>query len=154
VEIDESQIGKRKNNVSCIPNHKIIFGGICRENREVFMKLVENKTCAVLGREIISNIKSGATIFTDQWSSYMSFFSNQNLYKHNFVNHRLNFVDPEDGTHTQTIESLWSEFKRLKRRLCYSKQRLIHLYTSEFLIRRKFKNVANIIVHFNYLNIY
>ncbi|KCZ81580.1 hypothetical protein H312_01035 [Anncaliia algerae PRA339] len=41
VEIDESQMEKRKNNVGCIPNHKIIFGGICRENKEIFMKIIE-----------------------------------------------------------------------------------------------------------------
>ncbi|KCZ81114.1 hypothetical protein H312_01480 [Anncaliia algerae PRA339] len=140
VEIDESQVGRRKNNVGRLPGHKIIFGGICRENKEFFMKIVENKSREVLGREIIAHILPGTTIFTDQWTSYMSFFSNLSIFYHNFVNHKLNFVDPIDGTHTQTIESLWSEFKRFKRKYGYSKQRLLNIYITEFKIRKRFKN--------------
>ncbi|KCZ81465.1 hypothetical protein H312_01138 [Anncaliia algerae PRA339] len=90
------------------------------------MKIVENKSRNILGREIIANVNPGTKIFTDQWPSYISFFGDQNIYSHNFVNHSLNFVDPVDGTHTQTIESLWSEFKRFKRKYGYSKQRLIY----------------------------
>ncbi|OQS53353.1 hypothetical protein EHP00_2075, partial [Ecytonucleospora hepatopenaei] len=128
VEIDESQVGKRKNNVGRLRNHKIIFGGICRENKDIFMEIVDDKSRDTLGREIISNIQPGTTVLTDKWSSYMSFFSNQDIYCHNFVNHSTNFVDPIDGTHTQTIESLWSAFKKLKRKHGYSRQNLLHLY--------------------------
>lgn len=138
VEIDEMHIGRRKNNKGRIGNQKIVFGGVCRETKEIFMKIVNSKTVNDLGREILSNILPLSTIHSDQWSAYLSFFRNNYLYHHRYVNHKYNFINPVDGTHTQSIESLWAEFKRFKRRKCYSKQTKIIYYLSEFKMRRRF----------------
>ncbi|KCZ80942.1 hypothetical protein H312_01660 [Anncaliia algerae PRA339] len=75
------------------------------------MKIIEIKSSETLGKEAINHVLPYTSVFTDEWTSYMSFFSNQNIFYHNNVNHKLDFVDPIDDTHTQTIESLWSEFK-------------------------------------------
>ena len=34
------------------------------------------------------------------------------LFIHRMVNHSENFLNPQDGTHTQDIQSLWSKFKK------------------------------------------
>ena len=46
-----------------------IFGGICRETREVFMVAVPNRTADVLG-VIREKIRAGSTIMSDCWSAY------------------------------------------------------------------------------------
>ena len=33
-------------------------------------------------------------------------------FTHRMVNHSENFINPQDGTHTQAIKSLWSKFKK------------------------------------------
>ena len=37
-------------------------------------------------------------------------------YQHSTVNHKENFVDPKTKTHTQHIERMWREVKRVNRR--------------------------------------
>ena len=34
------------------------------------------------------------------------------MLNHNTVNHSENFINPQGGTHTQAIVSLWSKFKK------------------------------------------
>ncbi|KCZ74214.1 hypothetical protein H311_04822 [Anncaliia algerae PRA109] len=64
------------------------------------MDTVDDKLKDALEREITSNIQLGRTVLTDQWSSYMTFFSNQLTYCHKFMNHSKNYVDTIEGTHT------------------------------------------------------
>ncbi|KCZ77372.1 hypothetical protein H311_01616 [Anncaliia algerae PRA109] len=140
VEVDESFLGKRKYNVGRIQNQKIILGGICRSTKQRFMQIIEKRTKNIIGKAIEDNIQDGTIIYTDQWSSYLYYFMNNQKYKHNFVNHKYNFVDPLDGTHTQNIESMWSSFKKFKRRKQYFKQNKLDLYISEYLIRNIYKD--------------
>jgi len=44
VEIDESFIGKRKNNVGRVNRQKIIFGAICRETKDFRMIIIERRS--------------------------------------------------------------------------------------------------------------
>ncbi|KAI5151605.1 hypothetical protein ENBRE01_2253 [Enteropsectra breve] len=104
------------------------------------MIIVSDKSKEKLEAKILRNIEYYSDVVSDQWSAYMSWFNDTVLYDHNSVNHRYNFIDPNDGAHTQNIESLWSEFKRLKNRLGYSKKHLLELYISEFTLRRSFKD--------------
>ena len=48
-----------------------IFGGICRETREVFMVAVPNRTADVLLGVIREKIRAGSTIMLDCWSAYI-----------------------------------------------------------------------------------
>ncbi|KCZ81597.1 hypothetical protein H312_00921 [Anncaliia algerae PRA339] len=139
VEVDESFVGKRKYNIGRINNQKIILGGICRNSKRFFMKIISSRNKKTIGEAIESHINPGTTIFTDQWSSYLYFFKENTHYTHNFVNHKLYFVDPIDKTHTQNIESLWSRFKKFKRRKQYLKQKKLHLYIAEFSLRKKYE---------------
>ena len=48
---------------------------------------------------------------TDQWKGYHRVNSSM-CFTHKTVNHSENFINPQDETHTQAIESLWGKFKR------------------------------------------
>ncbi|KAI4293460.1 hypothetical protein PAPHI01_2734, partial [Pancytospora philotis] len=53
-----------------------------------------------------------SVVHTDKYATYLSFFSHTDEYEHGTVNHKLHFVDPETGIHTQHIENLWGQFKK------------------------------------------
>jgi len=137
VEIDECFIGKRKNNVGRINRQKIIFGAISRETRDFRMIIVERRTKAALGDAIQQLVAQGSTVYSDSFSSYFAFFNENFNYSHQAVNHRYNFVNPADGTHTQNIENLWCRFKKFKRRKEYSKVKLLEGYMVEFSMRKR-----------------
>ena len=138
VEIDESFIGKRKNNRGRIGNQKIIFGGIYRDDKKFDMRIVANRTRNELGNAITDMIVPGSDVYSDMLRSYAAFFNDSDQYNsHHTVNHTYNFVNPEDGTHTQNIESLWSSFKRFRRRKSYSKIGLLQDYIAEFKFRER-----------------
>ncbi|KAJ8930186.1 hypothetical protein NQ314_017050 [Rhamnusium bicolor] len=83
VEIDETKIGKRKYNKGRYLEGQWVFGGIERGSRKFFLMTVGVHT--TLGEK---------------------------QYKHLTVNHSVNFVDPDTGTHTQNIERLWVELSQ------------------------------------------
>ena len=56
-------------------------------------------------------------------------------YTHNTVNHSQNFVDPHTGAHTQSVESMWSQAKRMMRE---EKVMLFETYLPEFMWRKEF----------------
>ena len=53
-------------------------------------------------------------------------------YRHNWVNHSVGFVDPDDNTiHTNNIENKWSQLRKfVKRNLC---ENYINIYLNNFL---------------------
>ncbi|KAJ8968244.1 hypothetical protein NQ314_002391 [Rhamnusium bicolor] len=63
---------------------------------------VEDRSAGTLVDIIKNEIAPGTTIFSDCWRAYDSLGENQ--YKHLTVNHSVNFVDLDTGTHTQNIE--------------------------------------------------
>ncbi|GAA56628.1 hypothetical protein CLF_111264 [Clonorchis sinensis] len=62
VEIDKTLISRRK-------NHAGIFGGICRETKEMFMYAVPDRTAATLVETIQACIAPGSIILSDMWAS-------------------------------------------------------------------------------------
>ena len=110
VEIDESKFGKRKNNKWRIVDGQWIFGGICRETREMFLVIVPKRDKETLLPIIKSRIRQGTTIISDGWSSYRT-LKNEG-FTHLVINNSQNFVDPNTGAHTQNIKNLWWQIKR------------------------------------------
>jgi hypothetical protein len=68
------------------------------------------RTRAVLLPIIQKWIRAGTTIISDCWRAY-DVLSDVG-YQHLRVNHSLNFVDPDSGAHTNSIEATWNHAKR------------------------------------------
>ena len=143
VEIDESQMTKRKNNVGRVTNEQWVFGGICRETRERFVVPVHDRTAETLLPIIQTFIVEGTNINSDSWRSYTKIDQLDSNYTHNVVNHHQNFVDPQTGTHTQTVERMWREVKRVKRRSEGIHNSDVDFHLAEYLWRCHFK-VSNL----------
>jgi hypothetical protein len=125
IEIDESLIGKQKNHVSRLPPGTWVFGMYNRNTKELRMIRCPGNKCdsATLIPLITGNIKKGSKIISDRWGVY---YDNHNKisklvslilddeeleYDHDTVNHKENFVDPDTGANTQTIECYWRHLK-------------------------------------------
>lgn len=142
VEINESCFSRRKANVGRIYPKQWVFGGICRETRECFIYFVPDRTSATLLECIRCCIRPGTTIISDCWASYQGLEEKlpELRYRHLTVNHSENFVDPNTGAYTQTIESLWARAKSRNRKECGTRRTLIDSYLCEFLWRQRNKD--------------
>lgn len=80
-------------------------------------------------------------IISDKFSSYVSANEQHTLetnaalkkmlYKHSWVNHSKNFVDPDTGAHTNSIEGCWEAKLKSKIKVCCMMS--IYVY-SKFII--------------------
>ena len=60
-------------------------------------------------------ILPGSIIHTDGWKAYNNIPTLSGGYTHMVVNHSKNFVNPLTGAHTQNVERMWREVKRIRR---------------------------------------
>ncbi|XP_053667876.1 uncharacterized protein LOC128718240 [Anopheles marshallii] len=140
VEIDESVVTKRKYNRGRFAegNQVWLVGGICRETREVFLELVQQRDAGTLHGIIVQHVAPGTTLVTDGWRAYNGI--EQYGYVHVAVNHSENFVDPDDGfVHTQNIENLWRWVKPFLRSKGTNRGALI-AYLREYQMKRRNQN--------------
>ena len=99
VQIDESLICKRKNNVGRLLRNQQtwILGGV-DSNGNVFMEQTSIRSAEVLDNIISRNVLPGSNIVTDGWLGYNNIF-NINGYDHQKFIHEREFVNNE-GYHT------------------------------------------------------
>jgi transposase-like protein len=110
VEIDESKFGKRKYNHGRIIDGVWILGGIERtDEKKSFLKVVQDRTAETLHDIISRHVAPGSIVYTDLWRGYIG-ITEMNII-HRTVNHSQNFVDPNTGVHTNTIEGYWNGLK-------------------------------------------
>ena len=109
IEIDESKFGRRKYNKGHHVDGQWVFGGIERETGRVFFSAVEKRDTPTLLKVIKEWVLPGTTIISDCWKAYNCL--NDEGFEHMTVNHSVNFVDPETGAHTNSIESTWRHLK-------------------------------------------
>ena len=134
VEIDETQMAKRKSNAGRILPEILVVGGICRETDECFAYVVEDRTATTLEELIMENVRKGTTIHTDSWKGY--YHVGEKGFTHKTVNHSKNFVNPEDGTHTQKIERFWRGLKDTRKRYQGLPAAEIQSHIDEYLWRK------------------
>ena len=111
-----------------------IFGGICREDNQVFAVVVPDRTWETLFNEIIKHVAPGTRIYSDSWRAYRGIDKFE--YEHFTVDHSKNFVDPQTKCHTQHIERLWKELKKPMKRYEGTRKENVKRYLGEFLWRR------------------
>ena len=143
VEIDESMFcGRRKYNRGQIRNQIWVFGAVeSHDKSKCFLVPVLRRNRATLLPIIRRWIKPGTTIISDFWGAYNCL--QYQGFQHLRVNHQYNFVDPDTGAHTNTIEGTWSHAKRILPRTGTSSE-LLGSYLIEFMYRREyFNNLPN-----------
>ena len=138
VEIDESKFFKRKYNVGRLSRtlkDGWVFGGICRETKDIFMVRVPNRNRKTLYKIIKKHIRPGTRIISDEWKAYATL--EDEGYEHDTICHKRQFVDPQDPSiHTQNIEIQW-RYAKAKFPKCSTSKPLRDGYLQEFLYRRK-----------------
>lgn len=135
VEIDESKFGKRKYHRGRRVDGVWVFGGIERDTKHCFFQCVADRTADTLIEIIKDNILPGTTIISDCWKAYCSL--NKEGFKHLTVNHSVNFVDPDTGAHTNTIESTWRALKKSLPKHGTTKN-LYDTYFAQYCVRKQF----------------
>ena len=140
VEIDESKFGKTKYHRGRFVEGQWVFGGICRETREVFLvALPDNKRDRdTLEPIILQYIKAGSTIISDCWKVYHHLGAAG--FNHLSVNHSYHFVDPETGAHTNNVENLWWQIKRQLSET-YTRHANLSMHLCEYMWRLAHNNV-------------
>ncbi|KAF7702633.1 hypothetical protein CDIK_0523 [Cucumispora dikerogammari] len=110
VQIDETQMTRRKNNVGRIQDPIWLFGGIDCTSKKSFLFQVINKSAASLMLIILQNIRPGTTIVSDCWAAYNTI--SQHNYNHLTVNHPLYIVDPVTRSNTNRVENMEMRAKK------------------------------------------
>ena len=73
------------------------------------MEIVARKNKATLLYTTRRTCLPGTIIYSNQWAEYGDITGLG--FQHYTVNHSLNFVNPDNGVHTQHIESYWNKNK-------------------------------------------
>jgi hypothetical protein len=83
------------------------MGLLDRNLREVRAKVIPNVQRETLQNEVLSQVKHGTTVYTDEWVGYEKLHSR---FVHEVVNHTVEHVRGQ--VHTNGIENFWSLLKR------------------------------------------
>lgn len=147
VQIDETVIAKRKYNRGRNVPQQWLYGAIDTITNHCILKCIDDRSKVTLKRVILETLTKGSIVHSDQWSSYISIFKDDNNFTHQTVNHSVNFVNPENGVHTNNIENLWMLLKQSLRRKYLRNRQNLELYLAEFCARHKFNNNPRIIFY-------
>jgi hypothetical protein len=118
VQVDESLFGgRRKYNRGNHYKHikSWVFGIVEEVSNRCVLWPVKNRSRRTLTNLISDHVQQNSTIKSDEWAAYKRL--GKKGFTHLTVNHSVSFVSQE-GTHTQLIESVWSQVKstlKLKR---------------------------------------
>ena len=78
-------------------------------------------------------------IITDEWRAYSRIHQLGRNYRDLTVNHSLNFVDPQTGAYTQTVEREWIAAKAENRRRWGTPRHTLESYLCEFMWRMRLR---------------
>lgn len=108
VEVDETFIGGKDLNGK--PDDKSVVFGVLERGGDVVTRHVIDRTAKTLVPHVVSFVKKGSRVHTDELSSYRS-LTERHGYDHETVDHSAKEYVRGD-IHTNGIESFWSSVKR------------------------------------------
>lgn len=113
--------------------------GMVQRGGKVSAKKVDDTTFESLALEIIKNVKRGAKLYTDEYSSYRRL---KRVYDHEVVKHSSGqYVNGR--IHTNTIESFWALLKRgIFGIYHFTSKKHLQLYVDEFCFRYNTRRVG------------
>jgi hypothetical protein len=140
IEADETYVGGKEGNKHADKRTKNAQGGVgkaavlgmVQRGGNVSAKKVDDVTMQTLTNEIMKNVKEGAKLYTDDFTSYKRL---KRVYDHKFVKHSKDqFV--KGRVHTNTIESFWALLKRgIFGIYHFTSKKHLQLYVDEFCFR-------------------
>ena len=119
---------------------QIIFGMNDTVTKQCYVCIVEDRSQDTLLPIILRYIQLGSEIHSDEARAYFSL--NQHGYLHRTVKHKDEFV-AIDGTHTNSIENLWSHLKMQLKKKYGMTSNNFPLHLDEFVYRFNKKNEAS-----------
>lgn len=140
VEVDETWVGGKQKMQARREegSNKTIVMGIVERGGRLRAGPIEDTTLSTLEAHVVHNVKTGATISTDEWGGYNSLSAKG--YVHGTVNHKAEeYV--RGVHHTCTIDGHWSQFKRSVRGThVHISEKHMWKYVAEFSYRRNFRH--------------
>jgi len=145
IEADETFVGGKNKNrhsnkkVKGTSSDKAPVLGILQRDGKLKAVKVPDTTTETLSTEIINTIKEGATLYTDEYSSYKVL---QRIYDHQFVKHSSKqYVNGR--IHTNTIEGFWSILKRgIIGIYHFTSKKHLQMYVDEFVFRYNSRKIS------------
>lgn len=105
-EDEEAQVQNMRNHGARVDG-PWVFG--LRQGRDCRYFVVERRDKATLIPLIKRECEEGSLIHSDEWPAYKCLPAEG--FRHETVNHQVNYVDPTSGAHTQGIERSWLDAK-------------------------------------------
>lgn len=146
VEVDETFVGGLEKNKHAkkksyagrgSAGKSIVVGMKERESKRVVAKVIGNTKRETLHEFIKEGVEEGATVYTDDFSSYRKL----DEYIHDVVKHSVGeYVN--DQVHTNGIESFWSTLKRAHKGTYHKmSKKHLHRYVKEFSGRHNIREL-------------
>ena len=90
-----------------------VFGIVQRGSLDCWLEQVHNRRRTTLVPILNSRVKEGSVLCSDKWAAYKDLEEHLTVpdCQHFTVNHKKNFVDPDTGSYTQTVEGMWRHMK-------------------------------------------
>lgn len=126
-----------------------VFGIRERSTSKCYFEIVSSRDRASLLQIILKRVHPESIIFSDSWSAYNDIVRLDANFRHEMVNHHLNFVNPGTDVHTNGIESLWNSAKRRFKQMNGCARQFIQAYLNEFCWRKAYCD--NEVAAFDYL---